>query len=153
MGGRAVIRAEMGAITGEKEFVEGLLDEALEDGRVEVDRVVVRIVNTAKRVLTGQRTGRLYKVSRTGRPHIASAPGEAPAVLTGRLRNSIAGEKARVRGTEVRAEWGTNVEYARRLENGGRNRDGSRFYPRPWVRPTEQQIRTGLSGAGWQIIG
>lgn len=38
--------------------------------------------------MTGQKSGRIYKIGK-GRTHQASAPGQAPAVLTGQLRSSI----------------------------------------------------------------
>lgn len=139
-----MIRFSAGKAEGGGDFADDLITEARRDAVVAVDRVTILAVNTAKRVLTGQRSGRAYKMSRTGFPHVASAPGEPPAVLTGRLRNSIARTLAKVRGNEVEGEWGTNVEYAERLETGGRNRDGSRFYPRPWARPTEQRIEPAL---------
>ena len=39
--------------------------------------------------MTGQKSGRIYKIGKN-RTHQASAPGQAPAVLTGQLRSSIA---------------------------------------------------------------
>lgn len=39
--------------------------------------------------MTGQKSGRVYKIGKN-RTHQASAPGQAPAVLTGALRSSIA---------------------------------------------------------------
>lgn len=38
--------------------------------------------------MTGAKSGRIYKIGK-GRTHQASAPGQAPAVLTGHLRSSI----------------------------------------------------------------
>ena len=38
--------------------------------------------------MTGQKSGRVYKIGKN-RTHQASAPGQAPAVLTGTLRSSI----------------------------------------------------------------
>lgn len=38
--------------------------------------------------MTGQKFGRIYKIGKN-RTHQASAPGQAPAVLTGQLRSSI----------------------------------------------------------------
>lgn len=42
-----------------------------------------------KQTLTGQRSGRTYRVPGTRRQYTASAPGEPPAVRTGRLRSVI----------------------------------------------------------------
>ena len=38
--------------------------------------------------MTGQKSGRIYKIGKN-RTHQASAPGQAPAVVTGQLRSSI----------------------------------------------------------------
>lgn len=135
-----MIRFGEGETGGLDGFEDGLEREALRDAKVAVDRLTIKAVSIAKRILTGQRTGRTYRVSRTGALHTASAPGEAPAVLSGRLRNSIGREPAKVSGREVEGRWGTNVEYAARHEFGGRNPDGSRYAARPWARPTEQEL-------------
>lgn len=42
----------------------------------------------AKKSMGGSKKGRMYSFG-GGRTHIASAPGEAPAIITGELRNSI----------------------------------------------------------------
>ena len=39
--------------------------------------------------MTGQKSGRVYKIPGTDRTYQASAPGQAPAAPTGLLRNSI----------------------------------------------------------------
>jgi hypothetical protein len=44
--------------------------------------------SSALHILRGQRTGRVYKVPFTKRVYTASAPGEPPAVRTGRFRTS-----------------------------------------------------------------
>jgi hypothetical protein len=128
---------------------------------VAVERGAVMLQNRIKRILTGARHGRWYKVPGTlrtslktrrttrsrGRMHRASAPGEPPAVLFGRLRNSIVHTPAEARkftrdGARVlvaRSDVGVADHYpediARKLEFGGRNSDGSRFYARPFLRP------------------
>lgn len=56
---------------------------------------------------------RVVPVGKRPRPHRASAPGEFPAVDTGRLRNSI-----RSQVTASSAETGTNMHYARWLRSG-----------------------------------
>jgi len=113
-------------------------------------------------------TGRIYRVAR-GRPggrnlrarglHRASAPGQPPAVDTGRLRQSWAiagnadqmfrnraplgakatssGQQMAVLAFDIRPEslrftYGSNLKYARALEFGMRSRGLS---PRPYVRP------------------
>lgn len=62
-----------------------------------------------KTAMAEPKSGRVDK--RKGRTHQASAPGEAPAIDTGLLVNSINTETE-----ELIAEIGTNVEYAPVLE-------------------------------------
>jgi HK97 gp10 family phage protein len=108
--------------------------------------------------------GREYKVSKTGRPHHASAAGEVPAVLTGRLRASIttcwSGGQRPVPDTaptspdagpedavgvpggsdrDFRVVVGTNVDYAVFLELGT-----SKMSPRPFMRPAFERHRANV---------
>jgi len=101
-------------------------------------------------------SGKEYK--RGGKIHTASAPGEPPAVDTGRLRASISSNwtgsgmaKGKVESPaeaddgvgqpakELTGVVGSNVEYARRLELGFVGADSlGRIYnqlPRPYLRP------------------
>ncbi|BDP42923.1 hypothetical protein DAETH_28920 [Deinococcus aetherius] len=71
---------------------------------------------------------------RRGVPHTASAPGDPPAVDTGRLRQSIVALKI----APGRWRVGTNVEYAFWLEFGTR-----RIAPRPFMRPAAEKVRRG----------
>jgi HK97 gp10 family phage protein len=80
----------------------------------------------AKESMQGPKSGRLYKVSRTGKLHRASAPGQAPAIDTGNLVNSIQHEQV---GSED-ARVFTHVEYAPYLEFGT-----ARMAPRPFMTP------------------
>lgn len=80
--------------------------------------------------------GRIIASISTGQP--ASAPGEPPHVLLGRLRQSIT-HRVFQRAGEWVGVVGTNVIYARRLELGfvgtdarGRNVNQA---PRPFIRP------------------
>jgi len=66
--------------------------------------------------------------------HIASAPGDPPAVDSGRLRQSIVALKV----DQFRWRVGTNVEYALYLEFGTR-----RMAPRPFLRPAAEKVRNG----------
>lgn len=66
------------------------------------------------------RHGRKYVVTKGGRIHVASAPGEPPALLTGDLRRRRASRLGTDNGTQdLRMEFGSSVPYARRLELGG----------------------------------
>lgn len=71
-------------------------------------------------------TGRRYK--RKSVIHVASAPGQPPAVDTGRLRASIV-PKVKTIGGEIVGIVGTNVPYAPYLEFGT-----SRMAARPFLR-------------------
>jgi len=78
--------------------------------------------------MSGGKRGRYYKVSKSGKPHRASAPGEAPARDTGALVNSLVTEKS---GKFARV-IGTNIEYAEALEFGTKS---GKLAPRPFMRP------------------
>lgn len=86
----------------------------------------VRVVAHAKKNMSAG-GGRTYARGRTS--HTASAPGQPPAVDTGRLRASIDSDLgADSRGLVARI--GTNVVYARHLELGT-----VRMAARPFLRP------------------
>ena len=80
----------------------------------EVSRVVrtaaLRVEQESKASMSGPKHGRIY--SRGGRLHQASAPGEPPAVDTGKLKNAIITEME----TPLRAHVIANTPYARILE-------------------------------------
>lgn len=86
--------------------------------------------------LTKVGTGKVYKVSKTGADHVASAPGEPPAVLTGHLSKSVMVEK----DNENVYVGVKGVPYAKRLEFGFFGRDSlGRLYvqePRPFFLST-----------------
>ena len=84
------------------------------------------VVDRMKQSFALPKSGRVYKVSKTGRKHQASAPGEAPAVLFSTLKNSIL--TSFPKQTEGIITIG--AEYAASLEEGT-----SRMRPRPFVRP------------------
>lgn len=69
---------------------------------------------------------------RRAKAHTASAPGEAPAVDTGRLRQSIVANKLDPGHWQV----GTNVEYALHLEYGTR-----KMSARPFMRPAFERVK------------
>ena len=90
---------------------------ALRAGILVVDR-------RAKGLLVGTRTGRTYSIR--GKAHVASAPGEPPAVDTGNLKNSLRVLEV----TDDYASYGTSADYAADLEYGSR-----RMAARPFLRP------------------
>jgi hypothetical protein len=98
---------------------------------------------------TPPRTGRVYIIR--GRAHVASAPGEAPAPITGRLRQSIGHTDVKWDGDEASAEVGSSDPKARILEFGGVNSRGVRLLPRPFFASTwmeeEQHMQEILDSA------
>jgi len=106
-------------------------------------------------ILERPKTGRTYVIYRNGRrrTHIASAPEEAPANLTGQLRRSI---DFLVHGGGNEMEFGAETDYARALELG--NPKGN-LEPRPYLRPSidgnnrniiahfEREIKKGITQA------
>lgn len=77
-------------------------------------------------------TGRIYKIR--GQLHQASAPGEVPVNLTGRLAASIGYEASR---QTVRV--GSTTKYGEWLETGT-----SRFAKRPWLEPAMMRAEGSL---------
>jgi len=125
----------------------------LEELRPKAERAVVAagiyFSGAIKRTLTGTRSGRAYRVSKRGPLHIASAPGEPPAVLFGNLRNSIGYSPPSWEDWTVTVEVGVGLgqppkgpakdpetTYARRLEWGGVDVRGVRILARPYMEPT-----------------
>jgi hypothetical protein len=90
-----------------------------------LQRLVIGIVQHAKLAMAQPKTGRAYRVGRN-RIHIASAPGEAPAVDTGFLTNSINWQIV----DPLNAQVTIAAEYAPYLEFGTR-----RMLRRPYVEP------------------
>jgi hypothetical protein len=86
--------------------------------------------NETIKTLSGNRTGRIYKVPGTQVTYTASAPGEPPAVQTGQLRNSVTAivEKE---GKSVKGFVGTELMKGLWLEKGT-----SKMAPRPWLKPS-----------------
>lgn len=112
------------------------LQRLREPAETGVTRAGMHLANAVKRTLSGSRSGRFYRVSRKGRLHQASAPGEPPAVMFGKLRQSIAVSDPQWDGWNVEVEVGTNLPYARRMEWGGVDSRGIRILPRPYFGPT-----------------
>lgn len=101
----------------------------------DVARRAQRMRNDIVETLSRPGQGRTYRTgNRTAphRTHQASAPGDPPAVNTGRLRQSITALKISPGHWRV----GTNVEYAIVLEFGSR-----RMAPRPFMRPAADRER------------
>lgn len=99
-------------------------------------------------MLKKPKSGRVYRIrrGRTIRRHQASADGEIPASLSGRLRKSVG---YKVRGAD-QLEFGANTPYARILEVGGRagrNRSApiaARNYLKQTIDKNNRNIRSAL---------
>lgn len=94
-----------------------------------------RLRNAVVEELSRPGTGRTYRTGHRTAPHSthqASAPGDAPAVNTGRLRQSITA----LRISPMNWRVGTNVDYALHLEFGTRT-----MAPRPFLRPAADKER------------
>lgn len=128
-------------------------DELIRELRPDAERAMkvalVRFEGIIKETLSGIRSGRTYRVSRTGRLHVASAPGEPPAVQFGNLRNSVGHSGPNWSGNTVSGEVGPGLgqrptggqpdaskSYARRLELGGVDSRGVRIEARPYMAPS-----------------
>lgn len=94
------------------------------------------IVSEMKRLMSLPKTGRAYRRGRTA-IHIASSPGEAPAVDMGTLTNSINMDMP----TLTSARVSINADYAAYLEYGTRF-----MQPRPYVTPAIDKVRTQFAG-------
>ena len=91
-------------------------------------RAGIRVIEReTKALLEGSRTGHTYTYK--SRTHVASAPGEAPAVDTGNLKNSLRVLEV----TDERASFGTSADYAAYLEFGTRH-----MAARPYLRPAAE---------------
>lgn len=77
------------------------------------------------------------------RTHVASAPGEAPAVDYGQLINSIQTQHE----TDLTSTVGTGVSYATPLEYGSR-----KMAPRPVWRPVADKLRPMFIEAITQLL-
>ena len=111
-----ILKSNVGAINAQLRQRAGQL----------VAKTALKIETTAKLSMTGPKSGRTYG------KHTASAPGEAPAIDTGFLVNSIQSELT----GEMSAAVGSNAEYAPVLELGG-----ALIAPRPWLGPAFEQAK------------
>lgn len=94
------------------------------------------IVTEMRRLMSLPKTGRAYRRGLRA-IHIASAPGQAPAVDTGTLTNSI---NFQMQG-ELQATVTVNAEYAAYLEYGTRH-----MAARPYARPAIDKVRDQFKG-------
>ena len=136
--------------------LKGMGEEILREMKPKAERLMwnagTKFQAALKRKLSERGAGRTYKVSKTGALHVASAPGDPPAVLFGALRNSMGFSRPRWDGWTVSMEVGSGLgvgadgkespAYARRLEYGGIS-----FHPwpvkiaaRPYMAPVSLEM-------------
>ena len=108
-----------------------------------VKNTAYAIEGRAKASMSGPKSGRLYV--RAGRIHQASAPGEAPAVDTGNLANSI---QTHVLAGGLTAEVTAGAEYGLYLELGT-----LRMAPRPFFAPATEAERAAFVAAIRRVVG
>lgn len=117
------------------------------EARSRVERAAELVRGEALQLMSGRKSGRRYRVPGTrGVWYTASAPGEAPAVPTGRLKGSVTRE-VRVTPEETVGLVGTALQYGAELEFGNR-----RVRPRPWLSPAFRNMRGRISdtlGGRW----
>lgn len=100
-------------------------------------RAVNAIRNAELEVLSGKRSGRVYRKPYTKSHYTASAPGEPPARRTGNLRlnwNGTVERSSTGSGLRVTAVLESQERYSTYLENGTR-----RMAPRPFKQPISEK--------------
>lgn len=100
-------------------------------------RAVNAIRNAELEVLSGKRSGRVYRKPHTKSHYTASAPGEPPARRTGNLRlnwNGTVKSSSTGSGLRVTAVLESQERYSTYLENGTR-----RMAPRPFKQPISEK--------------
>lgn len=100
-------------------------------------RAVNAIRNAELEVLSGKRSGRVYRKPHTKSHYTASAPGEPPARRTGNLRlnwNGTVESYSTGSGLRVTAVLESQERYSTYLENGTR-----RMAPRPFKQPISEK--------------
>lgn len=134
------------------EFIDAIDDEVMGV----ILRVRNRYIRIVQEMMRLPKTGRIYRIGKTPtkgdkeagrafRSHQASAPGESPAIMFGRLRQSIVSEVTRlfpavwetVVGTSIKPAPGQDRSYPQILEEGSTN-----IEPRPMWRPALEQLRS-----------
>lgn len=107
-----------------------------------VYKTALEVEKDAKASMSGGKSGRVYL--RKGRSHQASAPGQAPAIDTGNLVNSIQAKRTGMGSAEVSA----NAEYAAALEFGSIKRN---LAMRPFFKPAAERAMKNFIAALMQL--
>lgn len=125
------LKAELEGI-GDFRHLMSVLPWATQDGvRRAINRGAAKVEGTArKKIMRGQKTGRVYG------KHRASAPGEPPASDTGNLQTSI---DIDIDTDGMGASVIAVAAYAAMLEFGT-----SKMAPRPFLHPSLEEQRNGI---------
>jgi hypothetical protein len=115
--------------------VEADLARAAQDA---ITKATLLLETEVKKTLSGERTGRSYKIPHTNRRWRASAPYQAPAVRLGNLRQSYT-HRIEGHGWNTIGYVGNPLEYAEHLEYGTR-----KMAIRPHLRKTFWQNRNKI---------
>lgn len=137
----------MSTIRLEMDGLEQLLSALRAAGKDATDEVAKAVTKTAldvdrnikKRMQQSPASGRVYRRGKgrnRSRLHRASAPGQAPAMDSGDLINSIMFRQE----TPLTATVSSNAIYGRRLEYGGTDSRGVYIAPRPAWRPAVEKM-------------
>lgn len=118
-------------LTFKVEIEPGVIQSMGEQASGIIRAIAFSIEGEMKRSMSTPKRGRLYRRSKRGAAHQASAPGEAPAIDSGLLANSIQTAIVSPLLTQVRI----GAEYATYLEFGTR-----RMSPRPYVQPAIDKV-------------
>jgi hypothetical protein len=105
-----------------------------------VQKIATDIQSKIVDLMRAPKTGRVYK-TKAGRTRQRSAPGEAPAIDTGALVNSIS--QGLTFPTPTTALLSAPMEYAEFLEEGT-----DRMAARPYAGPAIKSVTEQLRGAG-----
>lgn len=131
------IRTKVTGMSDLRRRLRGLpkrLREPITEG---IEQSALKLEVAAERLIQhGGRSGTIRKVTKGGKRHQASAPGEPPKSDTGRLVGSIRHQIAR---DGLSAVVGTNLKYGRHLEFGTK-----RMKARPWLMPTWKKNLSGI---------
>jgi len=98
---------------------KGIMEEVNSETKNRAFRTVNVMYNSAQKVLSGKRSGRVYKIPHKNAYYTASAKGEPPAVRTGNLRRnwrkSVIGVTT-ADGVKVTHRLTSDMKYASILE-------------------------------------
>lgn len=142
----------MAGVRGAAEFSAALQTQMLA-ARAVTDLAVTQAAQQVGRNITDE-------LMRKEHPHgtpTPSAPGEPPAMITGRLKASVTVEPTRAVGsTRFEARVGPTAVYARIQELGGTAGHGAQLPARPYVRPALEASRAQVAvifRAAWSALG